>query len=174
MSIFRRGRRDRRDDPAEPGDVYAGLREQILGLDPNTVRLGPTPGRPRVWGGLMETGYPHGTATVVALADGTTSLYTSSGFGIIGGGAHPSVVAATRAFLDTIEAHLEQLPPSSDTTLPGPGQVMIRALTHAGPRVTEAAEDDLGHGRHPLAPVFHAGHDVLTELRLLHERTDRS
>ena len=35
----------------------------------------------------MDTGYPNGTATVVCLVDGTTSLYTSTGGGILGASA---------------------------------------------------------------------------------------
>jgi hypothetical protein len=34
-----------------------------------------------VWGILMETGYSEATATLLALGDGTTSLYLSSGGG---------------------------------------------------------------------------------------------
>ena len=75
----------------------------------------------------MEMGYRRGTVTLVALADGTTSLYTRAGGGI------------------------------------------IRALTYTGQTAGEATEDDLGQGRHPLSPVFHAGHRVITELRLIDE-----
>lgn len=155
----------------KPGDdgasVYHGLRTQLLDLDPAGVGLGPTKDRPRLWGALMEMGFPNGVATLAALADGTTSMYTSAGGGIIGGGAHQAVVDAGRAFLACVERYLGDLRPDPDATLPAPGLVTIRALTYGTRLSASAPEEDLGHGRHRLAPVFHAGHGVLTQLRLI-------
>lgn len=149
--------------------VYDGLRQQILDLDPAAAGLAASPELPTVWGLLMETGYPGGVATLVALADGTTSLYLSTGGGVIGGGEHRQVAAATRRLLGIVERHLGQMPPSADTGLPAVGRVALRALTYQGRHGAEAAEDDLGYQRHPLWPVFHAAHDVITELRLIEE-----
>ncbi len=159
-----------RDRPPAAGEqVYQGLRAQILGLDPAEAGLGQGPERPVLWGAVMDMGYPRGTATLVALADGTTSLYTSSGGGIIGGGFHQAVASATRSFLAELEQHLPGLQPDLDPVLPAEGQVIIRALTYSGRLAAQAPEDDLGHGRHPLSPVFHAAHRVITELKLIDE-----
>jgi hypothetical protein len=117
----------------------------------------------------MEMGFPNGIATLVALADGTTSLYTSTGGGIIGGGFHQAVAAATHAFLNCVEEHITELRPDPDTALPASGLAIIRALTYTGRLSAEAPEDDLGHGRHQLSPVFHAGHQVITQLRMIDE-----
>lgn len=155
--------------PASGEQVYQGLRAQILGLDPAEAGLEPGPGRPVVWGALIDMAYPRGTATLVALADGTTSLYTSTGGGIISGGSHQAVGAATRSFLADLERHLSLLQPDPDAALPAAGRVIIRALTYTGRLAAQAPEDDLGHGRHPLSPVFHAAHRVITELRLIDE-----
>jgi hypothetical protein len=167
-------RRARKTEEASPqpaaGDVYQGLRGQVLNLDPATVGLAPAGSSDRVWACVMETGYTNGTATLVCLRDGTTSLYTSSGGGIIGGGAHEPVVRANRALLDVLAAELDRLPREQDQSLPGVGRVVIRALTFEGPRAYEAAEDDLGYGRDALSPVFHAAHNVVTELRLIDEQ----
>ncbi len=117
----------------------------------------------------MDMGYSQGTATLVALADGTTSLYTSTGGGFVGGGFHQAVATATRSFLANLERHLPLLTPDPDAALPAEGRVIIRALTYTGRLAAEGPEDDLGHGRHPLSPVFHAAHRVITELRLIDE-----
>lgn len=161
------GKRGKRP-PARP-DVYAGLRQQILQLDPASVGIGPSPTLPRVWGLVMDIGSPTATATLVGLADGTTSLYLSTGGGMIGGGEHPQVAGATRALLVVVERQLDQMPTTTDAPLPDPGRVVLRAMTYHGQRAVDAAEDDLGHRRHPLADIFHAAHDVITELRLLDE-----
>jgi hypothetical protein len=167
--LFRRRKSRDEGDRTPPGEVFASLRGLILNLDPAEAGIEPSAAYPRVWAALMETGYPNGVAALVALADGTTSLYTSSGFGIIGGGGHASVVAANQAFLSTVETHLDQLPATEDMATPAEGWVTLRALTYAGRRAAGALEDDLGDGRHGLSPVFHAGHDVITQLRLIHE-----
>jgi len=147
--------------------VFHGLRRQILDLDPAEAGLDRFSAGRRVWGALLETGYATGTATLVALADGTTSLYTSTGGGIIGGGAHARVAAASRSFLTVVEDHLGLLNPDPDSDAPVAGRVIIRALTYQGRYRADASEDDLGHGRHPLSAVFYAAHGVLTELRTI-------
>ena len=156
-----------------PGDVFQGLRGQILHLDPAGAGMAATPDSPRVWGGMMETGYPNGTASLVCLRDGTTSLYTSGGGGIIGAGGHGTVADANQAFLAELTRHAGGMRPDTDESLPAPGRVVLRALTHDGPMTFEAAEDDLGYGRSPLSPVFHAAHAVITQLRLLQENQQR-
>ena|SRR5215469_11128986 len=164
--MFRRRQRGGRPDGQE---VFHGLRTQILNLDPAEIRIdGALAGR-RVRGALMDMGYPNGTATLVALGDGTTSLYLSSGGGIIGAGGHAGVATATRQFLAVVDDHLALLTADADSGLPATGRVIIRARTDQGWSSTEAREDDLGRGPHPLSAVFQAGHGVLTELRMIAE-----
>jgi hypothetical protein len=117
----------------------------------------------------MEMGYRNGAATLVALGDGTTSLYLSSGGGIIGAGAHDQVAAATQQFLAVVDDHLPLLTADVDSGVPAAGRVIIRALTGQGWSGAGAPEDDLGRGPHPLSAVFRAGHGVITELRMIAE-----
>lgn len=158
----------RKQAPARP-EIYDGLRRQILQLDPASVGISPSPTLPRVWGLVMDMTSDAGTATLVGLADGTTSLYLSSGGGVIGGGEHARIAGATRALLRVVEQRLDQMPTTTEAPLPTPGRVVLRAMTYHGQRAVDAAEDDLGHRRHPLADIFHAAHDVITELRLVDE-----
>lgn len=145
--------------------LFHALRSQILNLDPAAVGLAPdVTGRP-VWGALLELGYPAGTATLVCLADGTTSLYTDGGFGVIGGGAHESVVAANRAFLATVEESLDEFAPESAAPVPLTHRATLRALCYGSRRSADAPQELLGRGQHPLSPVFHAGHEVISALR---------
>jgi hypothetical protein len=173
-AMLRRRSRASADDGPHPSGLaaYHGLRNQILTLDPAVVGLHPHPTdqTDRVWGCVMDTGYSNGTATLVCLRDGTTSLYTSSGFGIIGGGAHPAVVQANAALLAVLADELDRLPPSRDDSLPGVGRTVIRAMTYDGTRALDADEDELGAGAHDLSPVFHAAQEVITQLRLIDEQ----
>ncbi|HVT64712.1 MAG TPA: hypothetical protein VHD81_06140 [Mycobacteriales bacterium] len=166
--MFRR--RDRtKSDASDPRELYDGLRGEILDLDPASASLHPTPELPRVWGALLETGYGNEVATLVSLGDGTTSLYTTSGFVIIGGGAHLQVVSATQQFLAAVEDSLDSFEPDPGTDLPSDAETIIRALTYDGRKSVRAPEEEFGYGRHPLAPIFHAGEAVISELRVLHD-----
>ena len=113
----------------------------------------------------MDTAFPEGVASLVVVADGTTSLYTSTGGGTIGAGTHENVAAASRAFLDRVDGALDLLVPAGSFPLPSTGRVRFCVLTFDGGRTAEADEQDLGEGRHPLSGVFLAAHDVITQLR---------
>ena len=60
--------------------------------------------------------------------------------------------------------------PTADYPVPDVGHTVFYVLSDSGILTAAAPTDDLGHGRHPLAPLFHAGHGVLTQLRLVTER----
>lgn len=168
-----RGWRKNRSDPS-PAETYLGLRRGVLDLDPAAVGIAASAQLPQVWGLLVDLGRPDGVATLLGLADGTTSLYVSAGGGIIGGGGHPRVAARTLELLRVTQRLLPELPAATGAEAPGvalpaAGRVTLHALTYGGVHSVEADENDLGHGRHPLSPVFHAAHDVITELRLIDE-----
>lgn len=155
----------RRKPKATPAEVARDLRDKALSVEAATLGIQPTRERHRVWGALMDTGYPEGVATLVTLADGTASLYFSGGGGVIGGGAHETIRAAVLTFLEVAEAHLAGLSPTIETPLPSVGRVRFYVRTFEGTLTGEAGEEDLGEGRHPLSPVFHAGHAVITAMR---------
>ena len=148
----------------------AGLRARALDLDPVEMGYTPTIELPRVFGGVMEMAFPEGSATLVSLLDGATSLYTSGGGGIIGGGEHESVVAATQRFLLGLEAALDELGPDAGTDVPPPGTDAIHALTYSGRRSLVAPEAELAEAQHPQSALFYLAHDVITALRLVEEQ----
>jgi hypothetical protein len=171
--FWRRGRDRRRHATEGSPDVYEGLRSEMLTLDPSSAGIAPSADLPRLYGLLMDMTYPNGSATLVAIADRTTSLYWSTGGGIIGAGRHERVARANRQLLRVAESHLDLFERSDATSLPALGQVRITALTYAGRLVVETPEDDLGHRRHPASPVFHAAHAVITAVRETSERVER-
>ena len=97
------------DVPPEPAQIYLQLRSRILSLDPAEVGLAPSTIAPHVWGVLMETGYEVGIATLVSLADGTTSLYYSTGGGMLGSADYTPVAEASKALVSQAENHLQQM-----------------------------------------------------------------
>lgn len=155
--------------PPAASDIYRELRGRLLRVMPEElgIELGAAE---EAWGALMETGYPEGVATVVALRDGNASLYLSTGGGVIGGVSHPAVRAAAARFVKTVEGDLSRFRALDDAPLPAPGQVCFVALTRSGPLVTEAPESELQRSERGLGTLYRYGQDVLTELRLVTER----
>lgn len=149
-------------------DAYQGLRRQVLTLDPASIGLTET-GSNQVWGLLMETGYPEAVATLVTLGDGTVSLYFSNGGGMTGAGQHEGPRKASQALLAAAPSFLAQAQPTDDYPLPGKGRTRFYFLTYGGILTVEAAEDDLGYDRHPLSPLFHKAHEVITEATRVNE-----
>src|SRR3954453_20298545 len=84
------------------GDVYEGLRAQALGAVASGLAA-PGAEHPQVWGVVIDIPKGADWATIVALGDGTTSMYTSSGGGVIGAGEHEVVRKANEQLLTVIE-----------------------------------------------------------------------
>jgi len=163
MWPFRKKRADR--DQRQIADIYRGLRNNILSVDPRQLGLTPTP-QNSVWGLLMETGYPEAVATLVVIADGTVSLYFSNGGGIIGAGQHETVAESARALLASAPGFLGQMGKTADFPLPKPGDTRFSVLTFDGFFTAEAPEERLGDGGLPLSPLFYRAQDVITQIRL--------
>jgi hypothetical protein len=154
------------DDPAQ---MIRRLREQAFRITAQELELAPTPERPRVWGAIMELGYPTGIATLLSLAEGTTSLYFSHGGGVIGAGEHQAVREAAEAFLDVVEAHAGEFPPVVETPTPRIGRVRLYVRSFEGTLGIEATDEELSRKAHPASAVFYAGHAVITAIRLASE-----
>jgi hypothetical protein len=156
----------KRDTGQQPSaEVYVGLRQQLLNLTPDQLGDGAFAEAPII-ALLMETGYRQAVATLVAVVDGTSSLYFSSGGGFIGAGTHAAVAEASRRWLETGRNFLPELPVITDPLLPTEGVTQFVAVTREGLRGTVEAEEELGGRRHRLSPLFYAGQDVITQIRL--------
>jgi len=64
---------------------------------------------------------------------------------------------------------LAHLKPTASFPIPEPAHTVFYVLTDSGILEGGALENDLGYGRHPLSPLFHAGHEVISQLRLTSE-----
>ena len=107
-----------------------------------------------------------GTATLVAMTDNTTSLYTSTGGGTLGTGNHAAVAAATHALLSAVERQLESFQDADDGSLPPAGVVRVHVLTPSGERrATDLPEDSFwGRSPHALVPVIAAAQNVISKM----------
>ena len=161
-------RKKKRPKP-EPTDAAGALRTRALTFSADTLGVALPAPPPHVWGAIMEIGFPGAAATLVCLADGSTSLYFSSGGAMIGAGERPAVRAAAAEFLRAAELALSAFAPSSVSPLPPPGRVQFYLRTSDGLMAQGADEQELGRGGGPLAPLFQAGHAVIARMREIHE-----
>jgi hypothetical protein len=119
---------------------------------------------------MMDWGVQKGTVTVLAMSDGSASVYFSTGGGYIGGeGQEPIRIAAERA-VDA--AKLVQLPHSPTTAFPIPEQhgVFFYLLTDAGVFMFRTSEQELNSHEHPLRKLGDNMQGVITQYRLWDER----
>jgi hypothetical protein len=164
LALFGRGEAAAEYKTAE---VYRGLREQVFSLKPADLGLKPTAGS--VWGVIMETGYPEAVVTLVALGDGTVSLYFSNGGGIIGLGTHEGPGKAARDLLSAAPKYIDKCTRTKLHPLPGKGTTRFHLLGFDGVFTTEAQEEDFGYNRQALSPLFHKAHEVIGEARKVDE-----
>lgn len=158
--------------PVDLAEAYSGLRDQILHLRPEDAGIQPSSDMPGVWGILMETGYARAIATLVSLADGTTSLYFSNGGGMIGGGQHATVAQATRSFVAAAEHYVQHLTRAESFPLPAMGRVKFYILAYSGTYTIDSDEQQLGNRQHELSPLFYQGQHVITQLRLIQQQNE--
>jgi hypothetical protein len=128
------------------------LRE--IGFRVLEFRVAVSAEHPNVFGILMETGYPKAAATLAVFAEGSTSLYFSSGGGIIGAGQHESVRKTHGRFFAEAEAYRRAFTPATDTPLPAVGRVRFYLRTFGGTLTAEAPEEDLVHMRPPAVSAI--------------------
>jgi hypothetical protein len=103
---------------------------------------------------------------VVALADDTTSMYTSVGGGVIGAGHHAPVAEATHGLLRIAASRASGFAePDDDETLPDRGWVRLHVLTTSGRRRCDVPAGAFwGREDHALMPVIAAAQEVITRI----------
>lgn len=142
------------------------MRALALGAIEQGVLPEPGAEHPRVSGVVVDIPAEGGYATLVALTDSTTSMYTSVGGGTIGAGQHESVAAATHALLSAVDAELSRFTAARDDSLPPAGCVRFHVLASTGGRTKDVPEGAFwGRSDDPLMPVIAAAQGVLSAIR---------
>jgi hypothetical protein len=148
-----------------PKNAYEGLRRRALSAAPKELGLDASSPAINPYGVIMETGYEKGIATLACFATGDASLYFSTGGGIIGGAGHESVRNSSKSFVSAAATYLSRLERVGEFPLPARGRTRFYVLTTNGVLTDDLDEQDLGHNRIELSSLFHAGHQVIYDLR---------
>ncbi len=112
-------------------DSYVGLRNLALASNAKDI-LGRKAKPHEAYGVLFELGLGQGVVTVVCMADGSTSLYTSSGGGYLGLQGDKEVASAARAFLGKSKLYRRSMAHTFDFPVPAVDHVRFFLLTADG------------------------------------------
>ena len=146
----------------DAGAVMKALRDKLLTSSPKEVGLTGADAKAKVWGVLMEMALANGVATLVSIHDGTASLYTSTGGGVLGG---YSAQNEAKRFVTEAEKHLKSMKPTKSFPYPETGRMKFYVLTQNGVYTAEDTQNEVTRQGHALFPLFAAGNEVLTALR---------
>jgi hypothetical protein len=124
-----------------------------------------------LWAGTMEFEVSGTWVTLLAIVDGTTSLYFGSGGGIIGAGGHAGVREAAQMFLETLDKASAGFTKVSAYPLPGAGRLHFYALKADGVYASpEIDESEFAKPGHELLPLYAAAQNLITQIRLANQR----
>ena len=148
--------------------TYLGLRNLALSIaSTEKERPSKNPDEPRAV--LMDIALTHRTATIVAYADGTASIYISNGGGFLGGGQK---YASIREGAHKMLATAHQLQPKMQATkqfpLPEKGDVFFYLVTASEVYTARAPRSELDIRTHAFTELYAAGQEIITQYRLLY------
>lgn len=144
--------------PYEIDATYAQLRQQAFAWTDERAPAGAPSGL------IMETGYPNAIFTLVALSDGTASLYFSTGGGLMNAQSQEGPAKAALALAHAARRYVGGMPAAANTSPPERGEVKLYVLTNAGPRGVGGPEAEFAEDRRPQSPLFKAAHALLAEI----------
>jgi hypothetical protein len=161
----RRSQELRAPEDQKPNN-YSALRAQILNWKCPQADPSDTPSNPCAV--VMDWAVTSGVATVVAVSDGSASIYYSSGGGSIGGGyTRPAIRDAALHVVSIASKFLDAMQPTDNFPLPESGGVIFYIVTHGGVLMAKASVELLSTNRHPLSELGNSMQSIITEYRKL-------
>ena len=127
-------------EKSSPAEIYAGLRRLVFG------RRAPGAGPDGVRAVLMDVAMANGVATVVAFWDGTVSLYTSKGGGMLGLGGYPGPRQAGAKLIESAPKFIESCEPTMTYPLPSAGRTRFYFVGSDVVLTAEANSEELAQG----------------------------
>jgi hypothetical protein len=146
---------------------YHDLRDQVLHVSRDKVGIPAPSNKGEVWGFLMDWGIDLGTTTVLAMSDGSASIYLSNGGGFMGGQGSPPIRDAAIKAVGIANKLKTQARPTSTYPLPKQGEIFFYLLTDDGVLRMTTSEQEMAKKSSPLSELGDAVQGVITQYRLL-------
>jgi hypothetical protein len=163
----------KKKNPYQIAEIYTGLRQQVFDLSQKKSDEIPSLSSSDRIAIIMETGLKDGCFTLVAVSDGTASLYFSNGGGMIGAGEDPECAKIAKSLLQFSREFDDKLIKVSEYPLPKPDMTRFYVIKPGVILSAEFMDDELGNNKLPLSPLFHKGHELITAIRKVSERKRR-
>ena len=112
----------------------------------------------------MDVAMANGVASIVAFWDGTVSLYTSRGGGMLGLGGYPGPREAGARLIEFAPEFIKSCASTNAYPLPTVGMTRFYLVGSDLVVTAEANSEDLAQGRHGLSPLFSKCNELLTEV----------
>ena len=158
----RSSKRASAEQRARSAMMSATLREGVLTRQ-MLVGLPPKPGAVR--GVVMDWNLGEGVATLVAIDDGTVSLYMGEGGGILGAGSKPAVARAALRFLAEADRARDDFGTPTNGALPGRDSVTFYVLTDTATLAAPPIGAGASGGSSALGPLNEAAQALIMEIR---------
>lgn len=137
----------------ETSPLYLEMRDRMLAETNDEGRMRPTEQLPHVYGAIVDVGFDV-LFSVGVFADGTTSVYNSTGGVISGLGRIQEIEFFNHQVLVSVETNLDRLEAVTSTPLPEFGRVRITALTYDGRLGADLEGEPLLSGNEPLSDAL--------------------
>jgi len=118
---------------------------------------------------LFELGMERGIATLACIADGTTSMYMSSGGGKLGLGGFEQVRAAADAYRAEVGVHVWAFEDVEVAVPPARGLVQMVAVTAEGLKMLRMPFAIAQNPAFPGHSLWVTGQELVTQVRLATE-----
>lgn len=151
----------------DTADSYDRLRARLFTLTP--AAMGLPDGDKRVLAVIMDAPSPESVVTLATTAEGSTSIYLSTGGGKLGTGTFESVRAEAAHLLALAEEARRMMGPAGSQKLPAPGTIQFYIVTADVVFSAAAPEAELAGGAHRLSPLFQQASRVMTAIRAVEE-----
>jgi len=149
---------------AAPANAYMGLRSLVLDATRDNFGLSPGASATQPFAVVIDWGDAQGATTIVAIADGSASVYRSNGAASIGGGrSHQSIRNAALKTVELAAATQPAMHATKQYPLAARGQVDFYVVTDAGVFTASASQVDLESNRSPLSPLAASSKNIISE-----------
>jgi hypothetical protein len=149
------------------GEATRELRREFLTQPPSTWGIRQTPDNPDVFAVLMEWLIDDVAVTVAVAVDGTASVYTTSGMGMIGGDSDEVANREARALVEAAAGFLDEATPVSEFPYPRADRVQFYLRTFQGVRLLDAARESVVDGHDRYSRLHEHGWAVFERLLVL-------
>jgi hypothetical protein len=152
-------------------NIYLGLRSLALQGSRANFGLGPGSKPTQPYAVVTDWGTADGPTTVIAIADGSASVYPSDGNALIGGGqSHESIRNAALSTIAAADAAQPLMHATTTFPLAPRGQVDFYLVSDAGVFTASASQEDVRRQRGPFAELADSAQSIITEYRKIPSR----